>query len=197
MKFASLSVKGQDTCNITCKKVRAPSLEGNFLIIHHICTPVLLTDGPIFSSAVTFICNKLRRRTEKRSLCWQKRTGQPENEQSSSIGKSLDCRGHCLDAAFFQGQSPWINHSDDLRGSLFSKEKYFFSCVAGHLSEFMSVYSTVLSGQCVPLTSELSIQYSVCTWSAVYTMWTNNDVHCSYNSTWSRAVCAFTMWQKW
>lgn len=98
MRFASLSVKGQDTCNITCKKVRALSLEGNFLIIYHICSLVPLTDGPIFSSAVTFICNKLGRRTEKRSLHWQKIAGQPANEQSSSTGKSLDCRGHCLDA---------------------------------------------------------------------------------------------------
>lgn len=129
MRFASLSVKGQDTCNITCKKVTAPSLKGNFLIIHHICALVPLTDGPIFSSAVTFICNKLGRRTEKRSLCWQKRTGQPANEESSSIGKALDCRGHCLDVALFKG-----NHLESTTlmiwgVCLLSKEEYISSCI--------------------------------------------------------------------
>lgn len=139
MRFASLSVKGQDTCNITCKKVRAPSLEGNFLIIHHISAPVQLTDGPIFSLAVTFIRIKLGRRTEKRSLCWQKRMGQPANEESSSTGKSLDCTlfGCCA----FQGQSPWINHSDDWRAlRVFKGRIWFVFHVADHLSEFVRVF---------------------------------------------------------
>lgn len=62
----TLSVKGQGTCNITGNKVRPPSLEGNFLIIHHIYTLVPLTDGPIFFVAVMLICNKPGRRTEER-----------------------------------------------------------------------------------------------------------------------------------
>lgn len=62
MSSDSLSVKGQNTCNITSNKVTAPSLEGNFFIIHHIYTLVRLTDGPIFFAAVTLICNKPRKK---------------------------------------------------------------------------------------------------------------------------------------
>lgn len=44
MSPASLSVMGQDEprCNISTNKVIATSIEGNFLVIHHIYTPVLL-----------------------------------------------------------------------------------------------------------------------------------------------------------
>lgn len=44
MSLASLSVTGQDkpTCNISTNKVVAASIEGNFLVIHHKYTPVLL-----------------------------------------------------------------------------------------------------------------------------------------------------------
>lgn len=74
--------------------------------------------------------------------------GQPAIEQSRSIGNSLDCRGHCLDAALFKS-----NHLESTTmmfggGCLFSKEEYFVSRMFEH------VYSKVLAGQCVPLTSE-------------------------------------------
>ncbi len=101
----TLSVKGQGTCNITGNKVRPPSLEGNFLIIHHIYTLVPLTDGPIFFVAVMLICNKPGRRTEEsvaetkrergsRPLIGERIPGMTVLGKERSVCVSLHCSYH-------------------------------------------------------------------------------------------------------
>lgn len=101
--------KGQDTHNITTNKVRARSLEGNLVVIHHIYTPLVLSDGAIFSHAVTLICNGPGRRTEGLHTTRESWAG-----GSTWGGKKetdvtlLENKGHCAHILrFFFQWPPW------------------------------------------------------------------------------------------
>lgn len=109
MRMASLSRKGQDTRNITTNKVRALSLEGNFAVIHHIYTPLVLSDGAIFSCAVTLICNEAGGRTEGSAHTkesWARGSTWGSKKKRETDLTLLENKGHCVHMLCFLQQSP-------------------------------------------------------------------------------------------